>query len=184
MMWRPEGSPPEHIIAGVSNVLVSPRGDPIPPRELVEALKARHPRFKIEWVKAAWGMSGFVIKEEWKESDPRRDEIRRGARDPESAFDLLTRFPDGCPTGEMLSWIENNLGYVRDPVKEAERRVEEARKALEEAQARQTDQAVETGTRRILDESDHLRQVRAGAERAHPMVPGVDLSEREPKRLL
>src|SRR6185369_6917680 len=177
----PESSPERHVIAGVTDLLVTPRGDPVPPRELVDALAARHPRFRIEWVKGAWGTSGFAVKEMWRDDDRRREEIHRGDRDPESAFDVVARFPVGCPTSQMLSWIENNLGFVVDPVKEAQRRVDEAQKALADAQSKQTDAAVETGTQRYLDESDHLRQVRAGAESAHPMVSGHDF---EPKRLL
>lgn len=191
-MWRPEGSPDRHIIVGVSDtsgVLVSPRGDPQPPREVVDALKARHPRYKIEWVKGAWGMSGFYLKEEWRLDDPRRDEIRRGQRDPESAFDVVTKFPDGCPPSSMVAWIENNLGFVVDPVKAAAERVERAMKELQAAQEANQVSVLETGIDRLTREDNHDREVRAGLATAHPMVPGADFTmptpvDREPKRLI
>ena len=184
-MWRPEGSPSEHIISGVSSLLVTPQGDPTVPYEVEKAIKARHPRLKIEWLKAAWGMSAFVIKEEWGPNDKRREEIRRGERDPSTAFDILARFPPGISTNDMLGWIENNLGFQHglDPVKEAERIVAEAQKRLAEVRSGQVDQTIQTGEDRYVREDSHDRAVRAGVEKAHPMVSGADFTD-APKRLL
>ncbi len=127
-------------------------------------------------------MSGFMISEQWKMNDPRWKEVQEGKRDPTKTFDIIHRFAGDTRQDDIIGFIENNMAVVQDPVKEAERAVERAMKRLADVQAAATEKVVEQGTQRILDESDHLRRVRAGAESAHTMVPGADFSG--PKRLL
>lgn len=185
--WRPEGSPTQVVYAGRGDApLVSERGHPIPPQEVVQELNARYPGIRVEWLQGAWGMSGWALKKAWGSEDKRWERVRSGECDPDHAFDLLTRFPPETRSGDMLGWIDRNIAGSRriDPAKEAERLVAQAAKLMAEAQALGVDQVVDQGTQRILDESDHLRHVRAGAERAHPMISGADFTEREPKRLL
>ena len=182
-MPRPENSPERHVVVGETPI-VTDRGNPYPPSEVVEFLARTKPRWKIEWLDAAWGMSGFVIKEKWHDEDKRWERVRCGECDPENAFDVIIRFPREIRTGEMVSWMENKLGYVKDPAKEADRLIAQAMKLRADAEQQAVERAVETGTQRVLDESDHTRLVRAGVERAAPMVSGHDFVEREPKRLL
>lgn len=167
-------------------MFATPVGDPIPPSDVVKALAAISPRLKIEWVGGAYGACYFALKERWKEGDVRWARVQSGELPEANAFDVLTMFPREVRTGDMIAWISSKWGdraFAKDPRAEAERLIEQAKKLMAEADASHVDAAVETGTRRILDENDHLRLVRAGVERAHPMVHGADLSG-EPKRLL
>jgi len=179
---RPENGPSHVVFAGQPGGLVTVGGNPILSPSVEKALKERFPRYRIEWLNAAWGMSGFVIKEKWKNEDPRWREVQEGNRDPEKAFDIVHKFATDTRQEDMLAFIENRMGMVKDPRKEAERMIEEAKKMLADAGELAVEQAVEKGTQRILDESDHLRRVRAGAEDAHAMITVPE--DLGPKRLL
>lgn len=183
---RPENGPSHVVFAGQSSPgggLVTIDGNPMLSPSVEAELRKRYPSYRIEWLNAAWGMSGFVIKDQWRSSDPRWQEVQEGKRDPNKAFDIVHRFPADTTSDDILNFIEYQMGMARDPKKEADRLIAEAQKLYAQARDQATDKVVEQGTQRILDESDHLRQVRAGYEEAHPMVPGADFSD-SPKRLL
>lgn len=186
---------PAHVVYAnpeQQSVFITPRGDPIVPSEVTRELAQLSPRIKVEWVNGAWGTSSFVVKLQWPEGDKRWERVQTGELDPAQAFDIEQRFPREISTGEMVAWLRNRWGErnrPRNPKAEAERLIAEAQKLMQEADAQAVDTAVETGTQRILDESDHTRLVRGGFERAHPMVNGADFSaspstDREPKRLI
>lgn len=177
------------VIRGMTGALVTPQGDPVPPQAVVARLaeynRQRGTRYKIDWVKGAWGTSYFGLKEQWADRDARREEIQRGSRDPGTDFDLVTTFPQECQPDEMMSWVENKFGRIyTDPVGEAQKRMDAAQKHYDEVMQGHVNTAVDTGTERILSETNHSREVRAGHATAHPMVPGADLTPREPKRLM
>ncbi len=186
---RPENSPESHIVVGAPSLsLVTDRGDPIPPSEIVAELAAISPRYKLEWLNSAWGTSCFVLKTRWAENDRRWQRVQQGELPEHMAFDIEFRFPLGMSHDDMLGYVRSrhgDRGYVKDPVKEAERAVERAKQRLIDAQNAAVDSTIEQGTQRILDESNHLREVRAGVSGAHTMIQGADLvPDREPKRLL
>jgi hypothetical protein len=183
-----ENTPTQQVFAGptAGATFITPRGDPIPPSEVVTALAKISPRLKIEWINGAWGQSAFYLKEGWREGDPRWQRVQTGEMSEAQAFDVLTSFPREIRTDDMVAWVARRYGdraISRDPRAEADRLVEQAKKLYAQADEKNIDKVVEDGTRKVLDENDHLRLVRAGAERAHPMVQGADL-HREPKRLL
>lgn len=177
---------PERIVYldPARQIVANERGDPAVPTDVVHALAIRNPDLKAEWLNAAFGQSGFVIKQQWPQGDKRWERVQTGEYNPAQAFDVVAWFPREMRTGEMVSWVEHNMGRVRDPKKEAEKLIAQAEKLMRETTEGAVNQIVETGTERIVRESDHLRNVRAGVEEAHPMVHGADFSEREPKRLM
>lgn len=191
MEFVPENSPAKQVFAGSAGgvSLITPRGDPIPPSDVVAELERISPRLSLKWQNSAWGASYFALFEEWAPGDKRWERVQAGEISRENARDILTMFPREIRTGEMVAWVRNRWGergIVKDPRAEAERMVAEGQRRLQALQESQVDQAVETGTQRILDESDHTRLVRAGAERPHPMVHGSDFSptpEFKPKSL-
>lgn len=180
-----ENGPTQHVLQGAPAVLVTAMGTPVPPQDAVRRLKAVDDRLSLEWVPGAWGTQGFVLMRAWAPDDPRWQRVRSGELDPAGARDSIFRFPRDCPLEDISAYVENSYGdrAVLDPVAEAERMVAEAQARLEKAREGAITKAVETGTQRIEDESDHARLVQAGVERAHPMVPG-GFESSEPKRLL
>jgi hypothetical protein len=179
-------------------VFVTPQGRPIVPTEVLQELALLSPRIKVEWVDGAWGTSSFAVKMQWADGDPRWERVQKGEISPAQAFDIEQRFPREIRTGEIVAWLRNRWGdraRVANPRAVAEKMIAEAQELLRKADEAAVDQVVETGTQRILDESDHARLVRGGFERAHPMVNGADFApvapsapveqpRGEPKRLL
>lgn len=181
----PESGPAMQVKQGFAPQapgLLTADGKPMVSPSVEAALQREYPSYRLEWLDAAWGMSGFVLKEQWKANDPRWQEVQEGKRDPQKTFDVVHRFDADTRQDDILAFIQNRMTYVRDPVKEAERMIQEGMRRLEAAQNVHINRAVDTGVQRIMDESDHTRAVRAGLETAHPMVSGADFSE--PKRLL
>lgn len=184
-----ENSPARVVFAGASEgaMFVDTVGDPIPPAELQQVIREAGEKFglslKVEWLNAAWGMSAFVVKQQWPQGDKKWQRVQCGECAPENAFDVIFRFPREMRTGDMVGHVRDKFGFVRDPKAEAQRLMEQAERLLRQSTEGAIDAAVETGTQRILDESDHTRLVRAGLERAHPMVSGADLVDRKPKSL-
>lgn len=187
VLW--ENGPGRVVMRGQAG-LVTPRGDPVPPQDVVQRLteynQQRGTRLSISWVPGAWGCAYFGLFDGWKQGDKRWERVQVGETEEANARDLVTMFPKECSPAEMMAWVETRYGRtVADPRAEADRLVAEAMRLRAQADEDAMNVAVETGTRRILDESDHLRQVRAGAERPHPMVHGTEFTEpAEPKRLL
>lgn len=186
-----ENSPAQQVFAGPAGdtraTFITPHGDPIPPSELVRVVEEAGAKsgltLTVEWLNGAWGTSSFVVKQRWPQGDPKWQRVQCGECAEANAFDVIFRFPAEMRTGDMVGMVRDKFGYVRDPRAEAERLMAEAQRLYAQAEASAVDRAVEQGTQRILDESDHARLVRAGAERAHPMVHGTDFSS-GPKRLL
>lgn len=180
-----EGSPQNVFIRGYSNPIVTPRGEPVPPQEVVARLQRynqlRGTRYSIRWVPSAWGTSYYGLFEQWAERDQRRERIQRGELDPGRDFDLVTMFPPEVQPAEMMAWLENKFGRLSDdPVGEAQRRVEQAQKDLQDAQNSQVDLVMQTGEDRYRSETDHDRRVRAGLDGPSPQVSVAW----EPKRLV
>ena len=95
---------------------------------------------------------------------------------PEShAFDIEQRFPRDCAPSDFVAYVRDRWGDRArsvDPAKEAERIVEEAKQNRRDVQESQVETVVGNSVQKVKDESDHMRRVRSGAERAHPMVSG------------
>lgn len=169
----------------INGFLISPRGDPVPPPSVIDRLREISRRLSIEWVKSAWTPPYFALFERWREGDPRWAYVQNGTVKESQARDMLMMFPPTCSADELAAYVEHRWGergIVADAAKEAERIARDASRRFAEHTEAGIEQAVETGTQRILDESDHTRLVRGGFERAHPMVPGAEFTE--PKRLI
>lgn len=181
-----ENGPSQTVFRGGPSMLVTPLGHPVPPQNVVERLRQISSRYSIEWLPGAWGTACFALFEKWAERDERWEQVQRGAVDPARARDIMCTFPPDCGANDMAAWVESKFGKrVADPYAEADRMIAEALKMRQAADAAAVDKVVETGTDRFLGESDHLRAVNAGVERAHPMVAGMgEGTMREPKRLI
>lgn len=159
-----------------SFVLVTSDGDPVPPQSVVTRLARDYgDALRIEWVRG-W-KPYFGLKKQWSSEDPRWQRVNTGELSPESAFDLEAMFPVDRTGEQMNAYLDNHYGERNrlseaDAAKEAERMavasVEGQRKQLD---ANVTKTAHESNERSVR-ESPHEKRVRAGAEEAHPIVPG------------
>lgn len=158
-------------------VLVTPGGVPVVPDWLQQEItQVTDGRGRVEWI-AGVHQPYFGLKVRWRQGDPRWQMVNENRMPASAAFDLEQMFPRDCSMNDIAAyvrahWGDRNAMTKQDAAEEAERIVTEsvARQAV--AKDAQVDALVTKGTQHFLDESDHLRRVRAGAESAHPMVSG------------
>ena len=159
-----------------ASLLVSLRGDPVPPQSVVARLRAlTGDKVKIEWVAGAhvpyWG-----YKKRWDDGDPRWQNVRTGQMSADSAYDLEMMFPQDCSVQDLAAYVESRYSETRhrssSPSQDAEKMVEDAKRRMEQARESQVMTATTNSLERHERESRHALRVRAGAERAHPMVKG------------
>lgn len=187
----PENGPESPVyVEGMGSRFITVEGDPILPSDVEPELRQIDPFLKIEFVRGFGGMNAWVLKREWKQSDKRWARVQSGELPRHLAFDEEHRFPRDCPTGQMVAYVRARWGdrangsTPEEKKKLAEKMIEDAMKLQREAAVQAEDELVQKGTQRVLDESDHLRQLRSGltGERVHPMVSGMDFDG--PKRLI
>ena len=179
-----ENGPDHHVIRSAGIDLITPRGDPVPPQDIVARLKALNPRYSLEWVSGAWGTSYYGLFEAWAENDRRWQTVQSGETPKHKARDLLYMFPPECSPREFAAYVEQRFGpAVRDPRAEADRLVAQAQKLYAEALDTSVDKTIAMSMERRERESDHDLQVRGGLATPTPMATvGIDL--KEPKRLI
>ena len=111
----------------------------------------------------------------WPDGDPRWEQVRTGLYPAHLARDIEQMFPENCGTEEMAAYVEQRWGdraRSENASADAERIVRETVAAQDGVRDGLIRQTVDNATQHHEDESEHLRNVRAGAESAHPMVSG------------
>jgi hypothetical protein len=181
-------------VPGKGARFITVEGDPILPSDVSVELAKIDPALRIDFVPMFGGLNAWCLKRQWRQNDPRWRTVQSGEIAAHQAFDIEHRFPRDCPTGEMVSYVQNRYGERAnpDPRAVAQRMIEEAQKMIRDADEAAVDTMVEKGTQRILDENDHLRLLRAEDaginthETAHAMVSGIEKGPEYdgPKRLI
>lgn len=133
-------------------------------------------RGRVEWI-AGVHQPYFGLKVRWRAGDPRWQQVNEGRTPASAASDLEKMFPRDCAMSDIAAyvraqWGDRNAMTRADAAKAADAIVDASVAAQMHARESQVDALVERGTQQHLDESSHLRRVRAGAESAHPMVSG------------
>lgn len=103
----PGTAAPAHLVTGAARplALLSDRGDPQPPGDIVERLKRLNPLFGLRFANGLSG-SGWAVTRDWPEHDRRRQWIRESKYDPESAYDTIGSLPFGCTVDQAASYVE------------------------------------------------------------------------------
>lgn len=171
-------------VFGGGPTIVNTLGQPVPPSEVVDRLRRIDEGLSIEWVESAWDMSYFGLFQRWRQGDPRWERVQNGEIPESKARDLLTMFPRSCPAYEMAAWVEQRWGaraMPKDPRKEADRLMEEAKRLYAQVQDDNIQKVVDESFERLGEESSHSLGLKAGVGTAHPMVAGIGDG---PKRLI
>lgn len=176
----PENGPEQPLyVPGKGAFFVTTEGDPMVPSDIDAKIQKFNPDLRIEFQRGFGGMNGWILKKRWRQSDPRWSYVQSGQTPADKAFDLEHTFPRDCPTADMLAYVENRWGErnrPRDAKAEAERLIERARKLMEIANAEKVDEIVDMGTQKILDDTDHQRELQAeealgvDGQTAHAMI--------------
>lgn len=159
------------LLTGMSNTLVTAAGDPIPPQSVVQRLKGT--RFSVLWIPA---VKCWQLRERWRNGDPRWEMVQTGKIPRDMACDVLQLFPEDCPGDEMAAFIEKYYGSGErtltkgEAAKEADKRVDAAMQRNAKTMESNIQSVHQNSVERHERESRHDLRVRAGTEKAHPMV--------------
>lgn len=161
------------LFSGVGNALVTAAGEPIPPQSVVQRLKERCPRLSIHWVGGQ--VRSWALKQRWAQGDPRWEMVQTGRIRKEDALDFLQLFPADCQGEDMAAFAEKyygerNMLSKADAAKEAGRIVDSQIAADRSVMESNVGKVHEQSIERFERESRHDLRVRAGAEKAHPMI--------------
>ena len=85
-------------------MLITPRGEPIPPQEAVRRLRDIDERLSVKWVPSAAGAYWAII-ETWMHGDPRWERVATGEITRDQAFDLRAMLPPDCSAEESVGEI-------------------------------------------------------------------------------
>lgn len=161
------------MLSSINHALVTAAGDPIPPQSVVQRLKERCPRLSIHWVGGQ--VKSWALKQRWAQGDPRWEHVQTGRIRREDALDFLQLFPADCSGEDMAAFAERyygerNMLSKADAAKEASRIVDDQIARDQRQMEANVAQAHERSMERHERESGHDLRVRAGVEKAHPMI--------------
>lgn len=156
-------------------MLVTPRGDPIPPQSVVDRLAAVDERLTIKWVPSPATGPYWAIVERWPRGDARWQYVRDGVHGEDLAYDMLAMLPPDCSAEQAEGFILRKFARVTDPKKDAQQQVERVQKANDQRKVAVREAFLVEQEEKHARQTSHEMRVLAGAEAAHPMVSGVDL---------
>lgn len=157
-----------------SGVLVTPGGVPIAPASVTRRLAAISPRLSIAWMTGAH-RPYWALFARWPDGDPRWEQVRQGQYPAALARDIEQMFPEDCGTEDMVAYVEQRWGdraRASNASSDADRIVTDSLVAQAAVREGLIEETLDRAAQHFADESEHLRNVRAGAESAHPMVSG------------
>lgn len=153
-------------------MLITPRGEPVPPQDAVRRLKAIDERLDLRWVPSAAGPYWGII-EHYKPEDERWSRVRSGELPEKDAYDLRAMLPPDCSAEEAVGFVERYFRPVRDAAKEAAEKVEKVVKANREVKEAHVERFMVEQEEKHMRTTKHELEVQLGVATAHPMVSGV-----------
>ena len=152
-------------------MLITPRGEPIPPQSVVKRLAAVDERLSIKWIPSAVGAYWGII-EAWAPGDPRWADVKSGVVLESAAFDLRAMLPPDCSVEEAEGFVARNFERVTDAAEQSTKKVEKVLKHNRERKQKHVDQFLQEQEDKTVRTTTHELEVQLGVATAHPMVPG------------
>ncbi len=164
----------------IASAQAFPRGPEVPPAALArlrEVGLAQVPpvTYGMRYIFSVAG-SYWAITQAWGDDDPRRASIQRGEIDPANAHDIVATLPGDCSPSEAGSFIERYFRRSSDPKADAIKQVEATVRAEQAQQEKNLQAMILASNEEAMRMTAHDRRLLAGADAAHPMVPGADFS--------
>lgn len=160
--------------APTSGALVTVRGEPQPSPEVERVLRMADERWFLKFAplpKPHWN-----VCQRWLPDDQRRRLIRDCILPRDAAFDVLCYCPADVRADEALAYIEQRLVRVTDARKQAKLEQDAIYRAQAESRQRVKDDHRAEVIHQASRMTSHEARLLAGAEAAHPMVHGADLT--------
>lgn len=162
-------------------MLITPRGEPVPPQSVVQRLAAVDERLTIKWVPSVAGPY-WAICETWRRGDTRWEMVQRGEFREEDAFDILCMLPPDASSEEAEGILLRKFGRVSDPAAEAAKQVRRITEANVKQKAAHVEQFLVEQEEKHVRTSKHDLELTVGATTAHPISHGVGDSPRTKRR--
>lgn len=153
-------------------MLITPRGEPVPPQDAVRRLKAIDERLDLRWVPSAAGPYWGII-EHYKQGDERWERVRSGELPERDAYDLRAMLPPDCSAEEAVGFVERYFAPVKDAAKEAAEKVEKVVRANRAVKDAHVEKFMVEQEEKQMRTTKHELEVQLGLATAHPMVSGV-----------
>lgn len=151
-----------------SSLVVSERGEPIPPAGVQEALAGVDPRYHLRWV--GHPSPYWAVAEYWRETDPRQRLLAEGKVRRDGAWDILMMLPPDCSAEQACALLSRKLERVINPRKMAD----QAHEALTKHNDAVRDGHVSAVRTELAEEAErmtpHEARVLGGHEAAHPAI--------------
>ncbi len=104
------------LIVTPTLTLVTERGGPVPPTEILSRMKKIDPSLGLRWT-ANWNESNWAVTWEWPESDRRWERVRTEEISRESAYDIIGYLPVDCSVSQAATYIEQHLkSYPKEEI--------------------------------------------------------------------
>lgn len=85
------------------SLLVTDRGLPQPPQDVVQRLRQVHPTLGLRFVP---GMDGqWAVTRDWREDDPRHAYVQRGELPPDECHDIVGYIPRDCAVEDVPALV-------------------------------------------------------------------------------
>ena len=152
-------------------MLITPRGEPIPPQEALRRLREIDERLSVKWVPSATGAYWGII-ETWKQGDERWARVNSGEITREQAFDLRAMLPPDCSAEEAVGFVERYFRPVGDAAKDAAKHIEKLVKHNKDTKAKHVENFLIEQEFKTARTSKHEYEVDLGVAAAHPISSG------------
>lgn len=152
-------------------MLITPRGEPVPPQEAVRRLREIDERLTVRWVPSAAG-AYWAIVETYKPEDPRWSRVHTGEITESQAFDLRAMLPPDCSAEQAVGFVERHFRPVRHAPSEAAEHVQRVAKHNASAKAKHLEGFLEEQEYKTARTSKHEHELNLGVASAHPISHG------------
>lgn len=152
-------------------MLITPRGEPVPPQEAVRRLREIDERLTVRWVPSAVG-AYWAIVETWPRGDARWERVQTGEITEAQAFDLRAMLPPDCSAEEAVGFVERFFRPVGNAAEDAAKHIQQVAKHNANVKAQHLESFIEEQEFKTARTSKHEHEVNLGVVAAHPISHG------------
>jgi len=162
-------------------MLITPRGEPVPPQSVVRRLAAIDERLTIRWVPSVGG-AYWAICETYRRGDERWALVQRGELREQEAFDILCMLPPDASSEEAEGILLRRFGRVEHAASEAQAQVERIARANAQQKQAHVDAFLREQEEKHERFTTHDAELVIGAATAHPISHGIGDNPRTSRR--
>lgn len=153
-------------------MLITPRGEPVPPQEAVRRLQQIDERLSVKWVPSAAGAYWAII-ETWPRGDERWSRVQSGEITEAQAFDLRAMLPPDCSAEEAVGFVERFFRPVGNAAEDAAEHIKKIDRHNKATKAKHLENFLVEQEFKTARTSKHEYEVDLGVAAAHPISHGI-----------